>query len=478
MLVAAAPVAGATAPVLASGSTWLGGNGVNVCAPSSDPVCGGQMHVGGWSANWWQCVELAQRLYQARGWHTANGGVFVGVNLAYQIYDQANAIGMTRQANGGIGALVPGDMIVHGSDEPFSQGAGHVSIVDSVAGSTVNVVEQNTYNNDPTGQYALVAGTLSRSGSGTIRGVVHDPDNVGTTTTPTGPDVPRLIVQRNGANLFAKVDFADAWVHIASNAADFQVAETRIVVMDAAGTLYGKEGVSGQWYTLAANVTEYAVSSNLVVIRQGTKLSAKADLYGPWVQIANDAVDVQVSRTRIGHRDAAHNLYLNDGLAGPWYGVASNVDEYALSAGLIVQRQGADVYAKAGFADAWTQVASIATDIAVSGDRIAHRDAAHRLYAKDGVGGTWYTMADDVDEYRITPQLVVIRKGTTVFAKTGLTTAWVQIATDAIDIQAAGTRIGHRDGQNELYVNDGTTGPYYDEASSVDQYRMSYGIAP
>jgi hypothetical protein len=49
--------------------------------------------------------------------------------------------------------------------------------VDRVEGSTVHVVEQNSYYDQPRATYALSGGTLSRSGSGTIRGVVHDPAN-------------------------------------------------------------------------------------------------------------------------------------------------------------------------------------------------------------------------------------------------------------------------------------------------------------
>lgn len=166
--------ASASAPVLLSGSQWFSGRGVNVCAPSTDPYCGSEYHVGGWNQNWWQCVELAQRLYQKQGWHS---GIFAGVSYAYQIYDQAGNLGMSRQANGSITSIVPGDMIVHGSDAPGTGGAGHVSIVDSVSGSTVNVVEQNTYNNQPRATYSFSGGTLSRGGVGTIRGIVHDPAN-------------------------------------------------------------------------------------------------------------------------------------------------------------------------------------------------------------------------------------------------------------------------------------------------------------
>lgn len=174
------PQARASAPVLLSGSAWLNGQGVNVCDGSTDPYCGSEGHVGGWSANWWQCVELAQRLYQKLNWHS---GTF-GVSYAYQIYDQAPAIGMTRQPNGSITSIKPGDMIIHGSDAPYSGGAGHVSVVDYVVGSTVHVVEQNTYNDQPRATYTLSGGTLTRSGSGTLRGIVHDPANTLGATPP------------------------------------------------------------------------------------------------------------------------------------------------------------------------------------------------------------------------------------------------------------------------------------------------------
>lgn len=174
----AAPVQ-AIAPVLLAGSDWFGGKGVNVCDESTETTCGGETHVGGAATNWWQCVELAQRFYKAQGWH---GGIFAGVSFAYQIYDNAASLGMTKQANGSITSIVPGDMIVHDSDAPYSGGAGHVSIVDHITDSTVYVVEQNTSNDQPRATYSLANNTLTRANTGTIKGVVHDPSNTITNT--------------------------------------------------------------------------------------------------------------------------------------------------------------------------------------------------------------------------------------------------------------------------------------------------------
>lgn len=175
------PVRAIPATVLLGGNEWFGGAGVNVCDSSTQPTCGGEAHVGGWSENWWQCVELAQRLYQKYGWHS---GIFGGVERAYQIYDNASSLNMSRQANGNVVSIVPGDMIVHAPDMPYSDGAGHVSIVDSVNGSIVNVVEQNTANDQPRATYSWTNNTLSRAGTGTIKGVVHDPGNLSMPTTP------------------------------------------------------------------------------------------------------------------------------------------------------------------------------------------------------------------------------------------------------------------------------------------------------
>lgn len=170
--------AGGNEPVDVCGSDWLGGRGVPVCAPGTSTYCGGQLAVG----TAWQCVELAQRLYKTMGWYAqTSNGVFsvggVGIPSAYLIYDNANALGFTRVANGSITSLTPGDMIVHKSTSPGSGGAGHVAIVDTVQGSTVTAREQN-WSLNGTATYNLANGWLSRTGPVAtdkqyISGVVH-----------------------------------------------------------------------------------------------------------------------------------------------------------------------------------------------------------------------------------------------------------------------------------------------------------------
>lgn len=308
------------------------------------------------------------------------------------------------------------------------------------------------------------------SGNGTWSGTAFTGSTCG---SPPPPPPTQFIVQRQGFNVYAKAGFDDAWVQITGIAADVQVAGTRIAMRDSAHNLYAKEGISGQWFNLINNVDEYVITPNLVVVRKGNLVLGKAGLDDPWVQIATIAIDLQAAGTRIGYRNSAHELFVNDGLTGPWYDEATDVDEFKLTSNYILQRHGPELYAKAGFADAWTHIASNAIDIQASGTLIGNRDAAHHLYVKDGIGGTWYTQADDVDEFVLTPNLIVVREGMNVFGKSSPTSAWVQLSWISIDLQAAGTRVGYRNSAHELFLNDGLTGPWYDEASSVDEFDLS-----
>ncbi len=160
---------------LLSASEWLGGRGVDVYSNGlTGSVCKrqpctsflGRVEVG----LRWQCVELAQRLYTARGWYEGTWGTD-----AWAIFKRARDLGMERHPNGSGYVPVPGDMIIigRGPETP----AGHVSIVDHVLRDRVQVVEQNWANGDSAfGSYERTGSTLERDGLPVV-GVVHDPDN-------------------------------------------------------------------------------------------------------------------------------------------------------------------------------------------------------------------------------------------------------------------------------------------------------------
>jgi hypothetical protein len=179
-----------TTPAIAGGS-WMGGRGVNACnmTGSYDSYCGGEAAVG----EAWQCVELAQRTWQANGWHSGR----FDVKRAYQIYDSSvvKSIGGTAYKNGSGYIPVPGDLIVHNyssAEPPSEENAGHVAVVDSVSGSEVYVVEQNYLKKAHRATYTLNGSTLTRTSTlenthghaMPILGVVHSNSNV---TTPVIP---------------------------------------------------------------------------------------------------------------------------------------------------------------------------------------------------------------------------------------------------------------------------------------------------
>jgi len=201
----ASPASASGAPVQLAGSQWLGDDGVNVCDASTETTCGGETHVGGVSSNWWQCVELAQRLYDARGWHA---GIFASVGVAHDIYDNAASNGFTRQADGSVTSVVPGDMLVFSG----GGGPGHVGIISTVIDNgngtkTLAVVNQNAYevtsnvtwntSTKTVGKYSYMDGH-STDTTFTVMGVVHDPDN--TNTVGGGTLAARAGIRNGGFN--------------------------------------------------------------------------------------------------------------------------------------------------------------------------------------------------------------------------------------------------------------------------------------
>ena len=147
--------------VLVGAGDWLGGSGVDV--RSNGVNQGTAVSCGGGTS--WQCVELAARLYAARGWGTVRAGGNQGAK-----YIPEGSPGLTFHANGDGYVPVPGDLVIEDGTQ-----YGHVAVVDFVSGSFVGVVEQNANANGRSG-YQLSGSTLT-GGHGHVRGTVHSPAN-------------------------------------------------------------------------------------------------------------------------------------------------------------------------------------------------------------------------------------------------------------------------------------------------------------
>jgi hypothetical protein len=118
----------------------------------------------------WQCVELAQRMFNTRGWYS---GIFAGVSWAAQIYTQASSDGWTTMPQGSVtaGSIAPGDMLI-----THEATYGHVMLVDSVSGNTINAVDQNGADGGRT-TVTVSGGNLSDGTYYQFSGAVHSPND-------------------------------------------------------------------------------------------------------------------------------------------------------------------------------------------------------------------------------------------------------------------------------------------------------------
>ena len=151
-----------------AGNAWLGGAGVDVYsngATSTGPSPDTYNYVGGvQSGIEWQCVELISRLYLSRGWTTSTW-----YGDGNRLYANAPA-GLTKQPNGSISYLNPGDVITLDGG-----GSGHAGVINSVSGSTVQIVNQNTAAVYSTATWTGGSITMTGWAGYTVQGVIHAP---------------------------------------------------------------------------------------------------------------------------------------------------------------------------------------------------------------------------------------------------------------------------------------------------------------
>lgn len=154
--------ASACGTLLIRGSDWLGGQGVDVLSNGNGSCSGGSAGYG------YQCVDLAYRLYQARGW----GRVYAAGNGCANFIPEGSP-NLEFHPNGSGYTPVPGDLIIHDRC--------HVSVVDSVVGGTINAVEQNTQWNGvdhPRRSYTFGGGgNIGDGGHSHVRGTMHSASN-------------------------------------------------------------------------------------------------------------------------------------------------------------------------------------------------------------------------------------------------------------------------------------------------------------
>jgi hypothetical protein len=173
---------------LLESSNWLNGQGVDVYSnypnqgiSSGGAACGGKNFQNGILTGYqWECVELVNRLYLTHGWISQNWYGNGGGTQSMYYYAPSNLV---KQPNGSITKLAPGDAVMFNvSGAPD----GHVAVVNTVSGSSVQFVSQN-FGTDSSPQVfttgTISGGTLTVNVPGmSVIGVVHAPvENVANT---------------------------------------------------------------------------------------------------------------------------------------------------------------------------------------------------------------------------------------------------------------------------------------------------------
>lgn len=170
------------------------------------------------------------------------------------------------------------------------------------------------------------------------------------------------------------------------------------------------------------------------------------------------------------HTIAVTNGILQDGVLA-WL----HDPNYISDSSNLVLRQGNAVNAKKGLQDPWTNIApNNAASMKAGGDRFAYFSFTdNKLYARQGLSGASLAETGPVDDYAITPSLLVVRQGTTIAAKTGLSDFWTDMFYGANNMTVSGSRIAFVDGNSNLWVKDGLNGQWYQQT-----YVTSYVITP
>lgn len=353
---------------------------------------------------------------------------------------------------------------------------GHVAYVASVnADNTITVSE---YNHGADGYYGTRTGTFSGLG---FSQVVHfekyetsSSGGSGGSTPPPPPSQPDLLLVTVGTTLYSKVNIGDQWVTQTNAATSVKASGGRIGITDTAGNLEVKDGPNGAWVTETGAVDQYVVTPNLLVIRVGGTVYAKAALTDAWAtEVGGGATSIQAADNTLALLDSSGNLWAKVGVGGTWQQEIGSVSEFVLTSSLLVAKVGTTLYAKANIGDGWTTETNAATQVKASGGRMAIVDTSGNVEVKDGINGAWVTETRAVDQYIVTPNLLVIRVGGTVYAKVQLTDAWTTETTSAANVQATNNTMAYLDTGGNLWAQVGTGGGWLNEIGSVGQFVVS-----
>ncbi len=385
--------------------------------------------------------------------------------------------------NGDHNSIEPGDIA---QDETGTYG--HVGFVTAVGKDSNGVVTSITVaelNKSAKGNYSLDTYTERNSskkftrnlGGGDwdyfidVNGINKGLNNEDLSAAAPAPITYDNLFVRQSGNLYGKSAIANEWGDPLTNgAADVKAAGNRIAIKDGAGNILAKDGLNGTWHLETGPSNEYIITPSMLVVRQAGKVLAKAALTDPWTTITDaGAVDVEAAGNRIAYKDSGGTIWAQDGVSSQEIAMTTG-DQFTVTSSLFLVRQGGNVYGKTALANAWGEALTTgAADVQASGNRIAIKDGAGNIFAKEGLNGSWHAMAGPSDEYAFTPELFIVRQGYELKGKKLLGDGWATLSSDVLTVRAGGKRIAIIDSSGNIHAKDGVYGSWYPEAGLSNQ---------
>lgn len=421
-----------------TGSQWLNGQGVNVMSGGDGSnnyvTVNGQPVLSG---SKWQCVELINRLYLTRGWITANWYGNGGGSLGMYNYAPSN---LTKELNGSITYLSPGDVVAL---DGGSDGNGHVAIINSISGNTVQLVNQNTQSVYGTSTYSNGSLT-SWLGSGyTVKGVIHAPSSVSSI---------RIAYVDTSGNAWIKdggigATYTEIWDHSVSTAADIQLSPNRIAIRDTSGALWVSQYPSISWVeeTTGVSAGNYRiVDGNIAVLQSGT-LSIKQGTGSGGLTSAWHSDATNVSNFKMAQNGNVAATFTDGtiwsqwgGYGGSWVELTGGWIPYDISNGDVAIVNGGELYVMVGApgSHSWNAAMANATGVQLAaGGNLAGTDTSGYLnVAWGGYGSTWTSqVANSYTSYQLTDTQIGVLYGNSLNVKEGTASGgWTLVADNAV----------------------------------------------
>ena len=273
--------------------------------------------------------------------------------------------------------------------------------------------------------------------------------------TPTGaavstaPVLPERIVSVQAGAVQLKEGTVDAtWTRVFDGAqvAEAAVTPTRLAVLTTGGTLYLKDGpANAPWVQIADDVVDVDLASERIgVVSANGSASVKQ---GPWDAVwttvaTGGATSIDVTDDRVGVIVNGSALVKQGPLDAVWTTVSGGVQELVLDGDRIAVRKNGAVHVKEGSLSAgWVTVVSTgALDTEHGGGRVVVRTADRVLVKEGPLNAVWTTVttgATQAVSVTATRVGVVGGNGAVTIKQGPLNATWTLVGGQAFDVELA-----------------------------------------